>query len=187
MPSTRGPYASGTARKALILEAAERLVLELGHEATTMRAVAAEVGITEPAVYYHFPSKDVLLVSLLEHRDRRTADGMTEDLLSGFVRVLGENQSSPRAVRLFMAMAASAADPSHPAHDYFDRRNHELVASLARDLASVPRAATAPAPEVLASLLIAVADGLQTRWLVNPDFDMVAEFREFLAVLGFAP
>lgn len=48
-----------------ILKAAEELFTERGYHATTLREVAERVGITKPALYYHFESKSEILASLL--------------------------------------------------------------------------------------------------------------------------
>lgn len=183
----RGPYAKGVARRIQVLTAAEALVLEHGHEATTMRLVAERVGVTEAALYYHFPSKDVLLVELLRFRDDRSRarfEGV--DLVETLLRIVEENQAEPAVIRLIASMAAGASDPRHPAHAYFreryQRMTHEFAASLQRRLSgevSEERVAE------IANLLIAGADGLQTRWLIDPTIDMVAHLRVLTdAVLG---
>jgi AcrR family transcriptional regulator len=48
-----------------ILGAARRLLKEQGIEAVTLAAVAAELGMTKPALYHYFPSKDVLVRALV--------------------------------------------------------------------------------------------------------------------------
>src|SRR5262245_4948860 len=48
-----------------ILEAARRVLLREGIAATTMDAVASEVGVTKTALYYYFASKDALLFELV--------------------------------------------------------------------------------------------------------------------------
>ena len=56
----KGRFHHGDLRAALIA-AATNLVDVEGHEAVTLRRVALAVGVTEPAVYRHFESKDALL------------------------------------------------------------------------------------------------------------------------------
>ncbi|MFI6517514.1 TetR/AcrR family transcriptional regulator [Spirillospora sp. NPDC050679] len=51
----------------LILEAAERLLATGGVAAVQVRAVAAQVGVTDAAVNHHFGSRDQLLAALLKH------------------------------------------------------------------------------------------------------------------------
>lgn len=48
-----------------ILNAARQVLLRKGVAATTLEAVAREVGVTKPALYYYFPSKDALLFELI--------------------------------------------------------------------------------------------------------------------------
>ena len=48
----------------LILEAARRMFVQRGYEATTMRAIAAKVGYTPTAIYHHFKDKDALVAEL---------------------------------------------------------------------------------------------------------------------------
>lgn len=55
-----------TKRQKEFLEAAIQIVTDKGLSRLTIRNVAAAVGVTEPAVYRHFPSKLALLTALIE-------------------------------------------------------------------------------------------------------------------------
>jgi AcrR family transcriptional regulator len=48
-----------------ILDAARRVLLKKGIAATTLDAVAREVGLSKAALYYYFPSKDALYFELV--------------------------------------------------------------------------------------------------------------------------
>ena len=48
-----------------ILEAARHVLLQNGVGGMTLEAVAKEVGVSKPALYYYFPSKDALLFELI--------------------------------------------------------------------------------------------------------------------------
>jgi len=48
-----------------ILDAARRVLLRSGVAATTLDAVAKEVGVSKPALYYYFASKNALLFELI--------------------------------------------------------------------------------------------------------------------------
>lgn len=61
---TRGERARARPRE--ILDAARELFAHKGFEAARMDEVAAAVGVTKPAVYRYFPSKDRLIEALLE-------------------------------------------------------------------------------------------------------------------------
>ena len=49
-----------------ILQAATRLFAEQGFEATTAKQITAEIGVTEPLIYYHFEGKDDLFAEILK-------------------------------------------------------------------------------------------------------------------------
>ncbi len=69
-----------------ILEAARRIVLRNGVAATTLDAVAREVGVTKTALYYYFPSKDALLFELMFaalERHARAVDTAVDDARDG--------------------------------------------------------------------------------------------------------
>lgn len=87
-----------TARR--ILEVALELFTEQGYEGTSLREVAERLNLSTPALYYHYSSKDHLLISLvrpaLERADelldrRRSAANSTDArraLLSAYLDVL---------------------------------------------------------------------------------------------------
>lgn len=51
-----------------IQEIALRLFTEQGYEATSLREIAEELGVTKAALYYHFKNKDDIVASLVEMR-----------------------------------------------------------------------------------------------------------------------
>lgn len=55
-----------TNRQKEILDAAIRIIREHGFSAVTVRRVADEVGVSEPALYRHFPNKLAILECLLD-------------------------------------------------------------------------------------------------------------------------
>jgi len=55
-----------TERQREFIQAAEQIAAGEGLNRLTIRNVAAAVGVTEPAVYRHFPSKLALLTAILE-------------------------------------------------------------------------------------------------------------------------
>jgi len=78
---------------ARILDAAVALFAERGYEAATMQDVAASIGMTAPALYYYYDSKQDLLFEVIESNLARivsrieslTAATATEEL-TAFVR-----------------------------------------------------------------------------------------------------
>ncbi len=49
-----------------ILETALDLFIERGYEKTSLREIAERIGVTKPALYYHFASKEEILETLIE-------------------------------------------------------------------------------------------------------------------------
>lgn len=49
-----------------ILDVAAQLFTEQGYDGTSLREIADRMGFTKAALYYHFPSKEVILQALLE-------------------------------------------------------------------------------------------------------------------------
>ncbi|MGP3919444.1 TetR/AcrR family transcriptional regulator [Nonomuraea sp. 10N515B] len=49
-----------------IQEIALRLFTEQGYEATSLREIAEELGVTKAALYYHFKTKDDIVASLVD-------------------------------------------------------------------------------------------------------------------------
>ena len=74
VPSTRSDAAPKTSTADLIRSAAIDLFFEHGYEATSLRAIAGEVGIQVGSLYNHLTSKESLLYSIMSK--------IIEDLLS---------------------------------------------------------------------------------------------------------
>lgn len=64
-----------------ILDSAVQLFFERGYHGTSMRDVAAVVGIQMSSLYYHFPSKQSLLLDIMERTMNDLIDNAHEALL----------------------------------------------------------------------------------------------------------
>ena len=53
-------------RKGEILDSALHVFAERGYDGGSMREIAKRVGVTEPAIYRHFPGKEALFLTLIE-------------------------------------------------------------------------------------------------------------------------
>lgn len=61
-------------RLQLVLDVTARLFREKGYHATSMRDIAAAVGMLPGSIYYHFPSKEDLLVAVYADGVRMISD-----------------------------------------------------------------------------------------------------------------
>lgn len=71
--ATDTPAPSRSTRDA-ILAAALALFSQKGFEASSMREIAADVGVTQGAIYKHFAGKEGLLEAICAHMERRDAE-----------------------------------------------------------------------------------------------------------------
>ncbi|MEV0901082.1 helix-turn-helix domain-containing protein [Actinoplanes sp. NPDC049802] len=187
----RGPYVSGREAQRTILDAARDVFAERGFRGGVLRDVAERAGVSAGNIIHHFGSKQGLLVALLEERDigsnldlQNPAGGTFIEGLRELIRV---NAADRPMVRLFATLAAEATEAGHPAHRFF-RDRYALVRTAvtsgveaARERGDLP--AGPPAAEIAAGI-IAVMDGLQTQWLLDDTFDMVAAFDAHLRAVG---
>jgi TetR/AcrR family transcriptional regulator len=72
-----------TKTRDLILDAAESLFASQGYQATTIKLVAAQVGVRGPALYKHFASKRALFEEVLERLFTPFAALLTDEATTG--------------------------------------------------------------------------------------------------------
>ena len=65
-PAPSGPGRPAPATLGRILDAALRAFGTRGYEATSLDALASELGIRKQSILYHFPSKDLLLEAVID-------------------------------------------------------------------------------------------------------------------------
>jgi TetR/AcrR family transcriptional regulator, fatty acid metabolism regulator protein len=68
-------------REALILQAAEEVLMEKGYHETSIDEIAARVGIAKGTVYLHFPRKEDLFAAIFE-RDMQNIMDLVEKTIS---------------------------------------------------------------------------------------------------------
>lgn len=172
------PSKKGIAQREAILDAAFTVFSSQGYDRTSVREVARAVGLTPAGVLHYFASKDDLFVEVLRERtERNIRDFGGENPVESLTAILRHNITVPGLVRLYATLSAESTDVAHPAHDYFTTRYRWVREELSRGV----RAAQArgeirseyDADEV-ASVLLAVADGLQVQWLLDPSRDVAS-------------
>jgi len=76
------PAAGAETSRERILAVAARLFAERGFAATSVDAVCRESGFSKPTIYWHFGSKQGLLVAVLERNAARSIERIRSDALS---------------------------------------------------------------------------------------------------------
>ncbi|MFM9443049.1 TetR/AcrR family transcriptional regulator [Streptomyces acidiscabies] len=180
----RGPYRKGLERREQILRAALEVFGDHGERGASLKEIADRVGMSQAGVLHYFGSREELLVAALEERDAQSGRATAGITSPGEVLATAAARNAGRRglVDLFVTLSAAASDPTHPAHPFFTRRYDELTRSLAtgmREAQGRGETRTDVPPEQLARMLIALSDGLQLQWLLNPDVEMAETIEAF--------
>lgn len=182
-----GRYAKGTLKRDEILDTALTLFAEQGYDRTSVREIARAVGLSQAGLLHYFASKEELFIEVLRRRDERNErryDANRGDPVSaeGLVSIVRHNAEEPGLVRLFVALSAESTADDGPARAFFTERYRAIDDSIADDIRERQRhgeIASDLDAGVLASLLVAAADGLQIQWLLDPGtVDMGARLEE---------
>ncbi|MFD0517428.1 TetR/AcrR family transcriptional regulator [Paractinoplanes durhamensis] len=129
-------YAKGRAKRRDILDQATALFGEAGYRGTSLREIAARCDISHPGLLHHFPTKESLLLAVLELRDEVDQERITAGnprgaaVLRRLVDLVALNASRRGIVELFTVLSAEATAADHPAHSFFVDRYRALVRGL---------------------------------------------------------
>jgi len=187
-------YPVGERTRARIQGAALREFAEYGYRGSTMTRIAERVGISEAGLRHHFRSKDELLIEILRDRDRATDDRWvaagrpvgTADLEYNR-RLLELNLTVPDLARLFAVVIGESVTVDHPAAGWSRERYRTLGATMAYSVRGGIESGEYRAdadPEQIGRQIIAVMDGLQIQWLLDPEHvDPAADFQAYADAL----
>src|SRR5450432_1420473 len=169
-------------RRQELIDATIECLKRYGHEGLSMRAIAAEAGVSLGLINHHFPNKDELIAAAYRHFNIELVDGLKAAVLKA--------EASPRArMRAFLRASFSRPnlDPEtlavwvvfwgmyrhSPLIQGVHRESYQGYVQLLRDmLAELVSAAGPRAPPVdlrLAAIgLTALLDGLWLEWCLEP-------------------
>ncbi|MEU6259712.1 TetR/AcrR family transcriptional regulator [Streptomyces sp. NPDC047043] len=185
----RGPYRKGLERRKQILRAALEVYSEQGERGSSLKEIADRVGMSQAGVLHYFDSREDLLLAVLAERDALDTEAVVDVMSPGeaVARTVGHNARQPGLVDLFVNLSAAASDPEHPAHAFFKRRYTELSAQIQNGLdhgKQEQRIREDVDSELMARLLLAVSDGIQLQWLLDPSVDMTVLVEAFNRMCG---
>ncbi|WP_329030317.1 MULTISPECIES: TetR/AcrR family transcriptional regulator [unclassified Streptomyces] len=172
----RRGYAKGRAKREEILDQAMAMFGEAGYRGASLRVIATRCGISHPGLLHHFPTKESLLLAVLEHRDAVDDQWLEAgrptgvDRLRRLVGLAALNAQRRGIVELFCVLSAEATAADHPAHAYFVERYRTAVLSTAVSYTEAREKGVLREdidPGEAAQQLIALMDGLQTQWLLS--------------------
>ena len=177
------------ARRRDILNASVDIFGSKGYANGTLVDIAEQVGMTHAGILHHFGSKDQLLLEVLRFRDesdvadladRHIPDGL--DLFRHLVRTAVANAYRAGIVQAYVVLSAESVTDHHPAREFFVERYRTLRAETAQAFMVACVEQGVEEPETIANAaasILAVMDGLQVQWLLEPGAVDLAKATEF--------
>ncbi|MEY9853465.1 AcrR family transcriptional regulator [Leifsonia sp. EB41] len=172
-----------------ILRAAIETFGAKGSTNGTLADIADQVGMTHAGVLHHFGSKNNLLLEVLEFRDRDDVAHLADQHIPGgpalFAHLVGtaqRNAQRPGIVQVFTVLSAESVTEGHPATAYFQERYRNLRAEVDAAFRALCAQEGVTDPDTIdraAASILAVMDGLQLQWLLDPTSVDLAGASEF--------
>lgn len=178
-------------RREQVLDAACEMIAERGYRGTSLNAIAERVGLTRQGVLHYFPNKQHLLTAIL---DRETALGRGElptddvepDLPDLFADVVARNRANPATARAYSVLMAESVTVDHPAREHFREHYQEAREQISDHLTERwgDRLPSGLSPQAAAVAILALIDGMQQQWLLDPgEADHPGTMHDVLALL----
>lgn len=179
----RGPYSKTAQRRREIIEAATSVFAQRGYHGGSLRDISKELGLSLTSLVHHFPTKSDLLEAVLDNANATwgtsfASEADEQGVRFAILQLARLNFDHPELLRLLAIVASEASSPAHPAHDWFVQRYQRLVGILQQMIETDRergRVRTDGDAAVLAKRVIALWDGLQLQWLLDPHEDMIGE------------
>ena len=172
-----------------ILRAAIEIFGTKGSTNGTLADIAEQVGMTHAGVLHHFGSKQKLLLEVLEFRDQDDVAHLADrhipggsDLFMHLVRTMIRNATRPGIVQVYTVLSAESVTEEHPAKEFFQERYRVLrgeVDEAFRELCAQEDVTDPVAIDKASAAILAVMDGLQLQWLLDPTAIDLAAASEF--------
>jgi AcrR family transcriptional regulator len=197
----RGPYRKGVQKRQKIVAAAAEVFAEFGYRAGSLRTIGDRVGMSSASLIQYFGSKEGLLDAVLQDWNRRVdrvarspaeaTNGLQGQDLRGLAwfnrgREMMRYHVKHRAeIELFITVTSEATSDSHPARTFVHDRYASTVADFQRHfLEAITDGEVQPMSEAEIEqemrVHIAVMDGLEVQWLIDPAIDLVGLFERHL-------
>lgn len=176
-------------RREDILKAALATFGSKGYKNGPLTEIAEQVDMTHAGILHHFGSKDQLLLEVLRYRDESDVAHLQGkhipgglELFEHLVKTAKLNMERPGIVQAYAVLSSESVTDDHPAREFFEVRYRTLrveVADAFRAMCEDEGVADANAIEYGAAAILAVMDGLQVQWLLDPDAVELGAATEF--------
>ncbi|MBB4944905.1 AcrR family transcriptional regulator [Kitasatospora gansuensis] len=193
MKNGQAVRAAAASRREEILRVAMETFATRGYHHASLAEIADRVGLTQAGLLHHFRSKTALLSGVLALRDESDIEQLGTErprglaFLDHLVDTARHNAEREGIVRLYTVLSAESVTDGHPAQSYFRERYRGLRAMVAEALVEAAELGELQAEfdvGSVAAAIVAVMDGLQVQWLLDPGaVDMAAGTRRAVRVL----
>ncbi|MFJ3407113.1 TetR/AcrR family transcriptional regulator [Promicromonospora sp. NPDC090134] len=182
--------AKGKARKELIVDAATRLVAHNGSRGTNLAEIAAEAGVSQSGLLYHYSSKEALLNAVLDRRDEAEDEVLWHDTDAGLgiLDVIANNvtrwASHSHAVGMHTVLVVENLGDDGALHPRLAGRYHVTVDRVGSVLAAAQDRGEIRADvdtRLKAIEIIAFINGLETAWLLDPEIPVAMTAKAWAA------
>ena len=187
MVEPRKTRANGRASRDELVSVAAEIFARNGYRGTTLKQISTTAGMTLQGLLHHFPTKHDLLLEVVRVRELVVErdpfeDGPPRDFSAkvlDMVQFLSDaSVGAPVQQLLLMTLVTESLDPEHPLHAIFVERYRRVRAVLANWVVVAQQAGQCRLdidPQTFARESIAIMDGLQLQWLLDPEGVDLAE------------
>lgn len=178
-PASNGKTSSakGLARKGTIIDIATRFLARNGSRGTSLGEIAAEAGVSQAGLLYHYPTKEELLNAVLDRRDEAEDARLwqTPDPGLEIINILARNVTRwakhPDMVGMHTVLVAENVGGDGVLHPRLISRYRMTVDRIRATLAAAQdrgEIRTDVDPRLKAIEIVAFINGLETAWLLDP-------------------
>jgi AcrR family transcriptional regulator len=169
--------AKGLARKGQIIDITTRFLARNGSRGTSFADVAAEAGVSQAAVLYHFPTKEELLNAVLDRRDEVEDTRLWQapdpglEIISIMARNVTRWAKHPDMVGMHTVLVAENVGDDGVLHPRLMSRYRMTDDHIRTTLAAAQdrgEMRTDVDPRLKAIEIVAFINGLETAWLLDP-------------------
>ncbi len=167
---------SGSERQLQVVEATLTLLADTPLATLSTRQIAAQVGISQPALFRHFDSREAILVATVQHTRRQlqqpigavlaTAGTAEQTIVALSEALLGQLQRTPGFCRLLFAGTQPGCGALQAALAGLADQQRGLVAELVRAGQTSGELRSTLDPQDVATAFVGIIQGLVLRALV---------------------
>lgn len=181
------------ARRAHILDMAERCFAQNGFHATTMQMICREAGVSPGALYVYFDSKEALIAGICERdrtdlRERFASVGEAPDVIAALNELAAHYFVDEPREKLSLTVEIGAEsmrnETVHAMFKECDDTVSETLTTLLSRLSTEGRIQPAVPADEAARLMQVIGDGLLWRRAIDPTFDGKTMLPSVLALIG---